>query len=421
VIEGARDNRRGVDGTSARAAGRLAWSICGFSLVLMGLGLFLASLVYYQNAHTFDYLMQDTSDAVAGSAVGAVIASRRPESPVGWILCSIGLFGGVDLFCAEYVSYALSISPAPLPGSEVLAWVKAWLWVPGVGLFLPLLLLFPNGRLPSRRWRPFAWLCATLVVVGTLWVAFSPGPIDGLEHIDNPLGIGGLAWGVGPVRAILYPLALVAAGSFFARLRNSTGEERQQIKWFSYAATVAAVGAILAVVISPTVAVPAIAVVGFVLFAVSAGGIPIAMGIAILRHRLYNIDLLINRTLVYGSLTTTLVALYVGSIVLLQRGFVVLTGERSTLAVVASTLLIAALFNPLRRRMQSFIDRRFYRSKYDARKTLEAFSVKLRDETNLQALNEELVGVVWETVQPAHVSLWLRPRSDVGLGRKSHG
>jgi hypothetical protein len=138
-------------------------------------------------------------------------------------------------------------------------------------------------------------------------------------------------------------------------------------------------------------------------------GVPISMGIAILRYRLYDIDLLINRTLVYGTLTATLVTLYFGGIVLLQRVFVALTGERSTLAVVASTLLIAALFSPLRRRIQSFIDRRFYRRKYDARQTLEGFSTKLRDETDLEALRGDLVGVVRETMRPAHVSLWLRP------------
>ena len=141
----------------------------------------------------------------------------------------------------------------------------------------------------------------------------------------------------------------------------------------------------------------------------SFAGVPIAVGFALHKYRLYNIDLLINRTLVYGSLTATLVALYFGGIVLLQRVFVVLTGEKSTLAVVASTLVIAALFNPLRRRIQSFIDRRFYRRKYDARKTLEAFSAKLRDETDLYALNNELVSVVRETMQPAHASLWLHP------------
>jgi hypothetical protein len=194
-------------------------------------------------------------------------------------------------------------------------------------------------------------------------------------------------------------------------LRNSSGEERQQIKWFTYAATVAAVGAILAVVISPRATVPAIALVGFVLFAVGAGGIPIAMGVAILRYRLYNIDLLINRTLVYGALTATLVFVYFGSIVMLQRLFVLLTGQQSTLAVVASTLLIAALFTPLRRRIQGFIDRSFYRRKYDTRKTLEAFSAQLRNETDLKALSDDLVGVVRETMQPSRVSLWLRPES----------
>jgi hypothetical protein len=147
--------------------------------------------------------------------------------------------------------------------------------------------------------------------------------------------------------------------------------------------------------------------------------IPISMGIAILRYRLYEIDILINRTLVYGTLTAILAAVYFGGIVLLQGVFVALTGERSTLAVVASTLAIAALFNPLRRRVQGFVDRRFYRRKYDARKTLETFSAKLRDETNLDALSDDLVRVVRETMQPAHVSLWLRP--DVGVRRSSGG
>jgi hypothetical protein len=167
-------------------------------------------------------------------------------------------------------------------------------------------------------------------------------------------------------------------------------------------------------------------IVGFalsqVLFIVGVAAfnfLPIAVGIAVLRYRLYDIDIIINRTLVYGTLTVTLIALYSGGIVVLQRLFVLLTGQRSTLAVVASTLLIAALFTPMRRRIQSFIDRRFYRSKYDAAKTLQEFSEKLRDETDLEALNDDLVGVVRETMQPAHVSLWLRPEttSKSGQGR----
>jgi hypothetical protein len=168
-------------------------------------------------------------------------------------------------------------------------------------------------------------------------------------------------------------------------------------------------GVILKNTIYPAVGVTWVWWVGLILTAVGVVSSPIAMGVAIFRYRLYEIDTLINRTLVYGSLTATLVALYFVGIVVLQRLFVALTGEKSTLAVVASTLVIAALFTPLRRRIQSFIDRRFYRRKYDARKTLEAFSAQLRDETDLNALSDDLVGVVRETMQPAHVSLWLHP------------
>jgi hypothetical protein len=202
---------------------------------------------------------------------------------------------------------------------------------------------------------------------------------------------------------------LASAVSLVVRFRRAHRLERQQIKWFAYA------GAFLAVVFvaGPTVlwspAVPGW--VWFCAFFLAVVGMPVCAGIAILRYRLYDIDLIINRTLVYGSLTATLVALYFGSIVLLQRVFVVLTGGRSTLAIVASTLLIAALFSPLRRRIQSFIDRRFYRSKYDAAKTLEAFSARLREETDLETLRNDLVVVARKTMQPAQISLWLRPET----------
>ena len=206
-------------------------------------------------------------------------------------------------------------------------------------------------------------------------------------------------------------LMLVAVISLFIRLRHAGEQERQQIKWPVYAIVLAIGGAVLTFPVSEAIGSASLKWIGFVSLVVGVIAIPISMGIAIMRYRLYEIDVLINRTLVYGSLTATLVALYFGGIVLLQRGFVVFTGERSTLAVVVSTLAIAALFNPLRRRLQALVDRRFYRRKYDAAKALSAFSARLRDETDLTTLSDDLVEVVRETMQPAHASLWLRPHA----------
>jgi hypothetical protein len=247
--------------------------------------------------------------------------------------------------------------------------------------------------------------------------AFSPGPIVlGLPGIRNPLGIEGLPNAYKPVQALMLILIAISVVSLLLRRVYARGVERQQTKWFTYTSAVAASGAILQYIISEPLELVWLRGVAYALVLIGLVGIPISMGIAITRYRLYEIDILINRTLVYGSLTAMLIALYVGGILLLQSVFVVLTGEKSTLAVVASTLLIAALFNPLRQRIQSFIDRRFYRRKYDARKTLKAFSSKLRDETDLDALSEDLTSVVRETMQPAHVSVWLR--SDQPLRRR---
>jgi hypothetical protein len=251
-----------------------------------------------------------------------------------------------------------------------------------------------------------------LTLVGMALAAFSPGPIVvGLPAIHNPLGIEGLPNAYKSVQVLMLVLIGISVVSLVVRRVHARGVERQQTKWFTYAAAVAASGAILKFIISDPLDLVWLGGVAYAFVLIGLAGMPIAMGIAITRYRLYEIDLIINRTLVYGSLTATLVALYFVGIVVLQRIFVTLTGQQSTLAVVASTLLIAALFNPLRRRIQSFVDRRFYRSKYDARKTLEAFSTRLREETDLDTLNNELVGVVRETMQPAHVSLWLSPET----------
>jgi hypothetical protein len=289
------------------------------------------------------------------------------------------------------------------------------------GLFAFLGLLFPDGRLPSPGWRPFAWLVGAAVAVGSVAVAYSPGPIDSLAPIRNPLGIEGVPNLVAPVEAVVFALTLGAALSLLVRLRRASGVERQQIKRFAYAAFVLASGAVLSWVISDAVGAGWLRWdIGFAATLVGLAGLPVAMGIAILRYHLYDIDLLINRTLVYGSLTAMLVALYLGTIVVLERVFVLLTGQGSTLAVVAATLLIAALFNPLRGRIQALIDRSFYRRKYDATKTLQGFSEKLRDETDLEALSGDLVGVVKETMQPAHISLWLRPETTSKGGQSSN-
>src|SRR5829696_8746749 len=399
----------------------LAWYMCAVSLMLAVIGLLLLAVSrfpdgasLYAGAPVYDFWLVNTVVAVSFSTVGGVIAPRLPpHNPVGWLFCTIGLLAGMRLFVAEYAIATLLAEPrtplSNLPGGEALAWVSSWLWVSHIGLFLFLALLFPDGGPPSSRWRPFAWVVGVVIVAGTVAVAVWPETAAGFDLTNHPLGVEIATDVVNPVEIILYTLALVAMSSLVVRLRHTKGVERQQVKWFAYAVVVLAISSILAYVVSETLGIRWLGSISSVLVIVGVMGLPVAMGIAIFRYRLYNIDLIINRTLVYVSLTVTLVALYFGGIVVLQRVFVLLTGEQSTIAVVASTLLIAALFTPLRRRIQSFIDRRFYRRKYDARKTLEAFTLTLRDETDLEALSGDLVGVVRETMQPAHVSLWLRP------------
>jgi hypothetical protein len=396
-----------------RAAARLAWSLWVLSVALTALSLLLLVLnLSDPNAHVFDWWLGNAL-VVIDATVGAIVASRRPENAVGWLLCLSGVAVGTSSFASQYAIYALLARPGSLPAGEALAWIASWVLPIMIGLQVSYLLLFPTGRLPGRRWRPLAWLVVAFVSVGVALSAFSPGAYLGsLGPIRNPLGVEGLT---GAYKALLYagaPLLFGAAVlSLFVRLRRAEGVERQQLKWFAYAAAMFASGIVL-IVIPLAVDTPSWYVrAATAVFTAAGTAIPIAIGIAILRYRLYDIDLLINRTLVYGSLTVMLALVYFGGVAATQAIFRTLTGQEQQpqLAVVVSTLVIAALFMPLRRRIQSFIDRRFYRRKYDARKTLEAFSAKLRDETDLEALNNDLVGVVRDTMQPAHTSLWLRP------------
>jgi hypothetical protein len=270
--------------------------------------------------------------------------------------------------------------------------------------------LFPDGMLPSPRWRPVAW-CAGLGLGGfVVGYAFDAGPLEDFPQVVNPYGIDSpVVSVVGVAGGLVVVGSMVASAvSVIVRARHAGRVERQQIKWLAYGG---------AVVVGTSLVASAIAIwsvtVTILIINLALLGLPLFTGIAIVRYRLYDIDIIINRTLVYGTLTATVVAVYFGGVATLQALFRALTGQeqQSQLAIVISTLVIAALFNPLRRRIQAFIDRRFYRKKYNAAKTLEGFSLKLRDETDLKALSDDLVGVVSETMQPAHVSLWLRPNT----------
>jgi hypothetical protein len=418
VTAEAREQRQRVGGLSARTAARLAWTVCALSLALTALSVLLTVLNLSLNAPIYFYWLEPATIAVGYSIIGAIIASRLPSHPIGWLCCAIGVMAAVEAFSSEYAIYGLRAHTEPLLGGKVTAWLSIWVWILMFGFIVYLLLLFPNGRLPSNRWRSFAWLSAALTLIAAILMAVSPSVVldtlgpsgKGRISLPNPLGVEGLPNLYLPVQTFVLALGLAAAASVVVGRRGARGVERQQIKWLLYAGTLFFVGNVLKnTVFSPLGELSWGLWTGYLLVGIGGLGGPIAIGIAILRYRLYEIDTLINRTLVYAALTAILAALYFGGIVVLQRVFIALTGEQSTLAVVASTLLIAAVFNPLRRSIQKFIDRRFYRNKYDAAKTLEAFSAKLRDETDLDALSDDLVGVVRETMQPAHVSLWLRP------------
>ncbi len=408
---------------SARAAAWLAWSLWALALmsfVLNGVFRFLNSSTPTVNPRSplvldLWYLLLFMSFAT----VGALVASRQPRNAIGWIFCWLGLSFPLAGASEEYALYALMTAPGSLPGAQTMVWLAALLGGPIVfGVFALVFLLFPDGRLLSRRWRPVIWLDLIAILCLLAW-AFQPGMFGnlGLVRIPNPFGVESAAALLGTLGNVGFfmTLAVAVAGgiSLVLRFRRARGEERQQLKWFAFSGVtfcaVFAAGPVLWSLPESRVTVW----IWPVLFVAGASTIPIAVGIAVLRYRLYDIDLLINRTLVYGSLTASLALVYLGGVTATQAVLQALTGQEELpqLVIVASTLVIAALFNPLRRRIQSFIDRRFYRRKYDARKTLETFSAKLRDETDLEALNNELVGVVKETMQPAHVSLWLRPEA----------
>ncbi len=389
----ARERDQGVGGTRARASW-LAWVVCAFTLSMLALVLVVILLGWSTPLPQGRTPWRDQAVSLVGIVgapiLGGLIASRRPRNPYGWVWLVFGLGLALQLLAESYAAYALVVDPGSLPAPRTISRVLG-LGGPLALAFAPfLLLLFPTGDLPSRRWRPLAWAAAT---AGTALLTLN-------LFFASPDKVGGTvtAMTVAAASTIFVVLALSAL-SLVVRYRRTGGVERQQLKWFALAAVVAAsslVGQLLGEALWN------------LLIAATNTALYVAVGVAILRYRLYDIDLLINRTLVYGSLTVTLALVYFGGVVGLQSVFRVLTGQESTLAVVASTLVIAALFNPLRRRVQAFVDRYFYRRKYDAAKVLAAFNARLQDETDLDALGNDLARVARETMQPEHLSLWLR-------------
>jgi len=363
-------------------------------LLLVSSSLFMSSKVGFILAFALIALMF--------GAVGALVASRRPRNPIGWLFLVFAVVAAFAGSADVYAYYTLVEHPDALPGGNWVAWLGGGIWHPAFGFFVFAFLLFPNGRLPSPRWRPVAWIAvANYLIGGLIGVLWGPLSEDLYPYAEPPFIMPGYPSAEAVFIVFLFVnfgLLALSAVSLVVRLRRATGIERQQLKWFVYAV------ALFALVFPPSVLVFGDGRLIVLLLPL----VPAAAGIAILRYRLYDIDLLINRTLVYGALTVMLVAFYAGGVAGLQRLFALLSGEGNQLAVVASTLAIAALFNPLRHRTQNLIDRRFYRRKYDAARTLEEFGARLRDETDLDGLSEDLVGVVRETMQPEHVSLWLR-------------
>ncbi|MGH3367054.1 MAG: hypothetical protein ACRDOY_07615 [Nocardioidaceae bacterium] len=393
---------------SPRAARVLAWSVWTLALVLVagpvgqiGLNSFGPTALLFWGGFLGVQL--------CAASAGLVITLHHPGHAVGWIFLAMGAGLGLILSMGVYADLGIRTSAGPLPGDDAAAWLAGWLFIPiAFGLPLCLLLLFPSGYFLSARWRVGGWMIGVVVLAACVASAFEPGRYDSTVTIENPLGAsGGLGTVMTELEAVTsilaLPVFLGAVAGLVARFRRADEVERLQLKWFSYA------GALVGVGLAGTVVIPGgwPADVLFLIGLLGLLGLPLAAGVAILRYRLYDIDVVINKTLVYGGLTATLGAAYLGMVLLLQWAVSPLTAD-SGLAVAASTLAVAALFRPVRSRIQALVDRRFYRRRYDAARTLEAFGVRLRDELDLQSIGDDVRGVVQQTMQPAHVSLWLR-------------
>lgn len=406
--------------TSGRAviAARCLWAL-GVVLVVAMVGLTVLSV---GSPGPLEY--DDTPAVVVVYGVlglmyptlGAFIASRHPRNVIGWMFCVSGLAITGAACCQLYADYVIYNEPGAGPGGDIAFWASSWMF-PG-GLFATpvfLMFLFPTGRAATRFWSRVVSLAVVWLCIGFTSISLVPGKLEPPEFgVVNPFGLPGTAGEIARVvstagQSALPLIFLLGIVALIDRRRRAVGDERQQIKWFGYTATMMAVSFGLCFA-SVAAGFQTLGDIFFVIGAVALAGIPLASGLAILKYRLYDIDVVINRTLVYGSLTAVLAVVYVALVFMFQALLQPFT-EQSDLAVAGSTLAVAALVRPVRSRAQSFIDRRFYRRKFDAQRTLEGFASHLRDEVDLEALSGRLTRVVGETMQPAHVSLWLKPET----------
>jgi hypothetical protein len=352
--------------------------------------------------------------------VGAVIVARQPRNRIGWLCCAVGLLVGPAFLAQAYAWYALVYRPGSLPGGLAMAWLGEWPWFIALGLVLTfLLLLFPTGHLVSRRWRVVAWAAAANLALGSIWGMFKP-TLNAIEPqiLPNPLAFRQAEAAFEPLESVVLAvqglLTILAAASIVVRFRRARGVERQQLKWFTYATVVSALFWVAFALTGLQNRLPT--ALTYVVGATFLGAVPMAIGIALLRYRLYDIDRLINRTLVYGLLTVVLGCGYAAVVLVLGQLFGGVTSDPPSWVIAGATLAVAAAFQPARHRIQTAVDRRFNRRRHDAARTMEAFTVRLRDHVDLESLSSELLAVVDQTMEPTTAWLWLRPSGAAPAG-----
>lgn len=395
------------------SARHVRWVLLAVTVVLLVVAILLPASLPQERGQGWPFFLLLTAQALTFSTVGLVLVGAQPGNAVSWLFAIVGVVVALYLVTERYQYFALVVHDGELPLGRAAAWVQTWMYVPALGVVTTLLpLLFPNGRLVSRRWRP-ALALAIIASIGVLLSdALAPGVMS-QSTVVNPVGISPdvFRW-LSTVSGVVYVLAAVVGfASLVRRWQLAPHAERQQLKWFAYFALLIPTFAITNALVNLLgVEEPYRTLITLVAGAGAFLGLPVGVAVSILRHQLYDIDLVIKRTVVYAALTATLVTAYLASVLLLRVALSPLTG-RSDLAVAGSTLAVAALFRPMRARFQRIVDRRFFRPRYDAQLTLEEFAVRLRDELDVDAMSGDLRAMVHRTMRPSHVSLWL-PHSE---------